>query len=437
METSGLRASAMRGGAAGPRPAAKPACASGPVPQRCAARGRGAVQAPRSTQLPSPAGTATAWKPDGQPGGPPRRNDVPGAAPAPGPPTAPASPAGGGGAPATKDFTDATAADLAAFTSGGFAPPPPSPWDAPSGNGKGRAESTNSNGNNRGPAAAEPEEQHADSGASGSSTFNGTQAEFDDAVASALKRVREAAAALESARAAAARVNSVNNSAATAPRPSYSAAAPPPPAPAAPAAFNGTLDAAASYAAPAISDNLPARYADDEPTSFNGTLDAAAAFAPAAVAAPYVEEEEEEEQVQYEEEQAQYAEQEEPVQQRYGQQPYFQEQYEGPGIPSSSDGFEPSAPDYDAPSGPGRGRRAIVVGGGIGGLTVAGRLAREGFDVLILEANAQVCEAGPHRLRPCARACACLDNGASTKLPLPSVQTHPRSAWGCASAPPG
>ena len=36
-------------------------------------------------------------------------------------------------------------------------------------------------------------------------------------------------------------------------------------------------------------------------------------------------------------------------------------------------------------------KRAIIVGGGIGGLVTAGRLAKEGFSVILLEQNEEVC----------------------------------------------
>lgn len=39
-------------------------------------------------------------------------------------------------------------------------------------------------------------------------------------------------------------------------------------------------------------------------------------------------------------------------------------------------------------------RKVLIIGGGIGGLVTAGRLAREGFRVEILEQNAEVREGG-------------------------------------------
>lgn len=41
-------------------------------------------------------------------------------------------------------------------------------------------------------------------------------------------------------------------------------------------------------------------------------------------------------------------------------------------------------------------KRVVVIGGGVGGLTVGGRLAKEGFNVTLLEANTKVCGLNLH-----------------------------------------
>jgi phytoene desaturase (3,4-didehydrolycopene-forming) len=49
--------------------------------------------------------------------------------------------------------------------------------------------------------------------------------------------------------------------------------------------------------------------------------------------------------------------------------------------------------DASAPLPAGSGERVIVIGAGVGGLATAGRLARAGLDVTVLEKNAEVCPA--------------------------------------------